>query len=116
MYPSNITVTSSGNEIVPLVLGKDGLTPPTRQFSSLDDGNVFGLPANASQVSDVNPVLQPGKYGMDFWESLSAELVTVTQPRAISKPNRYGDTYVVGDWSVGAAGNGRGGLTMLPKG
>lgn len=116
MNPSNITVVSSGNNVVPLVVGKDGLNPPTSEFSSLDDGNVFGLPANASQVSDANPVLHPDKYGMDFWESLSAELVTVTQPRAISKPNRYGDTWVVGDWGVGAAKNGRGGLTMLPEG
>lgn len=115
MYPSDITVTSSGNDVVPLILGKGGLNPPTKQFSSLDDGNIFGLPANADQISNSNPVLQPDKYGMDFWESLSAELVTITRPRAVGRSNRYGDTWIVGDWDVDGA-NGRGGLTMRPDG
>ena len=113
--PSGVKVASSGNDVKPIVLGKEGLTPPTKQFSSLDDGNIFGA-GNASQISSSNPVLQPDKYGMDFWESLSAELVTVTNPRAVGKPNKYGDTWVVGDWNVNGAGNERGGVTVLPNG
>ncbi|RJE26770.1 hypothetical protein PHISCL_00902 [Aspergillus sclerotialis] len=111
--PSGVKVTSGGNDVKPVVLGKDGLSPPTKQFSSLDDGNIFGT-GNSSQISSSNPVLQPDKYGMDFWESLSAELVTVTNPRAVGKPNKYGDTWIVGDWSVNGAGNERGGVTTLP--
>ena len=113
--PSRVTVKSSGNEVTPLILGKDGLSPPTKEFSSLDHGNIFGA-GNAGRISSANPILQPDKYGMDFWESLSAELVTVTNPRALGKPNKFGDTWVVGDWSVDGAGNERGGITVRPDG
>ena len=113
--PSKIEVSSSDNEVVPVVIGEDGLMPPTEQFSSLDDGDVYGLPKNASQISNENPLLQPSKYGMDFWESLSGELATLTGLRAITKPNQYGDTWVVGAWpSTGS--NERGGVTMRSNG
>ncbi|KAI9925635.1 hypothetical protein ASPWEDRAFT_41755 [Aspergillus wentii DTO 134E9] len=111
--PSEITVKSTSNTVSPLVLGKDGLSPPTEAFSALDVGEdgVLSVPNNVSQISSQNPILEPGKYGMDFWESLSGELVSVSGARVISTPNRYGDTWVVGDWGV-SGGNGRGGLTM----
>ncbi|EAW09508.1 endonuclease/exonuclease/phosphatase family protein [Aspergillus clavatus NRRL 1] len=112
--PSALRVTSSGNPVTPVVVGKGGLMPPTEQFSSLDGGDVLGLPNDASQISNVNPVLQPSSFGMDFWESLSGELVTVTGLRAVGKPNSYGDTGVVGDWKT-TGGNERGGLTMRAK-
>lgn len=114
-YPSGIKVQSSDNEIVAVVIGEDGRSPPTEEFSSLDYGGVYGLPNNASQISDENPVLQPDTYGMDFWESLSGELVNIRGLRAIAKPNRYGDTWVVGNWPV-TGENGRGGLTMRANG
>lgn len=114
-YPSDIKVQLSDNEVVPVVIGEDGLIPPTEEFSSLDEGDVYSLPNNASQISDENPVLEPDTYGMDFWESLSGELVSISGLRAIAKPNRYGDTWVVGDWPV-TGENGRGGLTMHANG
>ncbi|KAF7174059.1 hypothetical protein CNMCM5623_006354 [Aspergillus felis] len=98
--PSAISVVSSGNAVVPVVVGKGGRAPPTKQFSSLDGGDVLGVPNNVSQISKANPVLRPGKYGMDFWESLSGELVRVSNVRAIARPNSYGDTWVLGDWKV----------------
>jgi len=114
--PSNIKVLSSGNAVEAVVIGENaGLSPPTEQFSSLDNGDVFGLPNNASLLSDENPVLQPSLYGMDFWESLSGELVTLVAPRAISKPNSYGDTWVIGQWNS-TGENQRGGLTMSDRG
>lgn len=106
---------SSGNAVVPLVIGKDTSNPPTEQFSSLDGGDVFAVPNNVSRISVANPTLDPQKYGMDFWESLCGELVTVRKPTAIAKPNKYGDTWVVGDWQV-TGRNQRGGLTMTDKG
>lgn len=106
---------SSGNTVTPLVIGKDTSKPPTEQFSSLDKGDVFAVPNNQSLVSVTNPTLEPEKYGMDFWESLSGELVTVTKPTAIAKPNNFGDTWVTGDWKV-TGRNQRGGLTMTDKG
>ncbi|RHZ46475.1 endonuclease/exonuclease/phosphatase family protein [Aspergillus thermomutatus] len=112
--PSAITVVSSGNNVVPVAVGKGGRSPPTEQFSSLDGGDVLAVPNNVSQISSSNPVLQPGKYGMDFWESLSGELVSLSNVRAIAKPNSYGDTWVLGDWEASGE-NERGGLTMRDK-
>jgi hypothetical protein len=113
--PGNATVISSGNIVTPIVIGEGGLDPPTQQYSPLDNGDVFGLPNNASQVSAVNPDLQQRRYGLDFWESLSGELVTVRRARALSKPNRFGDTWVVGGWKT-TGDNERGGLTMTDSG
>lgn len=106
---------SSGNTVKPLVIGKDTLAPPREQFSSLDGGDIFAVPNNQSLVSVANPKLQPQKYGLDFWESLSGELVTIRRPRAVAKNNNFGDVWVVGDWKVSGE-NKRGGLTMVDKG
>lgn len=113
--PKNITVQSKGNEVVPLVIGKDTLSPPTVQYSSLDGGDVYGVPNGVANISKVNPVLEPTKYGLDFWESINGELVTVKKPVAIGRPNRFGDTWVAGDWKVSGR-NQHGGLTTTDKG
>lgn len=113
--PRNVQRLSSGNEVEPLVIGKDDLEPPTEQYSSLDNGDVFGVPNNVSQISRVNPELEPTLYGLDFWESINGELVTVLKPTAISKPNNFRDTWVVGDWRT-TGRNSRGGLTMTDRG
>ena len=105
---------STGNKVSPLVIGKDTRSPPTEQYSSLDGGDVFAVPNNVSLVSVANPELQPRKYGLDFWESLSGELVTVKKPTALSKPSSFGDTWVVGDWKV-TGRNDRDGLTITDK-
>ncbi|BCS23412.1 endonuclease/exonuclease/phosphatase family protein [Aspergillus puulaauensis] len=110
--PSSIVVKSSGNEVDPIVIGKDR-TPPTEVYSGLDgaDGDVYALPNNDSQISAKNPVLEPELYAMDFWESLSGELVSLTGLTIITKPNQYGDVFVRGDWTVSGL-NEHGGLTM----
>lgn len=113
--PTGLKVSAGTKDVEPVVIGAKGRQPPTEQFSSLDGGDILGLPNNASQIHKENPELQPDKYGMDFWESLSGELVTLTGVRAISKPNQYGDTWAVGDWKA-TGRNARGGLTMRPKG
>ena len=113
--PRNVRKISSGNKVEPLVIGKGGLDPPTEQYSSLDNGDVFGLPNNVSQISNVNPELEPDMYGLDFWASLNGELVTVRKPTAISKPNNFRDTWVVGDWRA-TGRNRRGGLTVTDRG
>ncbi|KAI4941686.1 hypothetical protein J4E91_010560 [Alternaria rosae] len=105
---------SSGTAVKPLVIGKDTRDPPNEQYSSLDGGDVFAVPNNVSQISVANPELQPKKYGLDFWESLTGELVTVKKPTALTKPNQYGDTWVAGDWKVSGR-NDRGGLTLTDK-
>jgi hypothetical protein len=105
---------SSGAVVKPLVIGKDTRDPPNEQYSSLDGGDVFAVPNNVSQISVANPELQPKKYGLDFWESLSGELVTVKKPTVLTKPNQFGDTWIAGNWKVSGR-NDRGGLTITDK-
>jgi hypothetical protein len=112
--PTLTRKVSSGNKVEPLVIGKDTLDPPTEQYSSLDGGDVFAVPNNKTLVSVANPTLEPSKYGLDFWESLSGELVTVQKPVALTKPNNFGDTWVAGNWKL-TGKNDRHGLTMTDK-
>lgn len=109
--PKITAILETGKAIEPLVIGQDTLSPPTSQYSGLDGGDVFAVPNNQSLLSVANPQLQPDLYGLDFWESLMGELVTIESPRAIGKPNQYGDTWVVGDWNT-TGDNDRTGLTV----
>jgi hypothetical protein len=113
--PTNVRKVSSGHTVKPLVIAKDTLWPPTVQYSTLDHLDVFNVPNNVSQISTVNPVLRPVLFGLDFWESINGELVTVKGARAISKPSSFRDTWVVGDWLT-TGRNARGGLTMTDRG
>lgn len=101
--PANIRVVSSDNEVKAVVLqgktsgiiGKKDVEPPREQYSGLDNGDVFAVPNNQSLVSQVNPRLDPKKYGMDFWESLSGELVTIKGVTALGRQaNSFGDQWV----------------------
>ncbi|KAK0628757.1 Endonuclease/exonuclease/phosphatase-like protein [Bombardia bombarda] len=112
--PTSVTKISSGNTVKPLVIGVDTLPPPTSLFTSLDGGDIFSYPNAVANLSVVNPVLNPALYGLDFWESLSGELVTIKNPTALVRPNSYGDTWVIGDWPV-TGRNAHGGLTMTSK-
>ncbi|EGO54179.1 hypothetical protein NEUTE1DRAFT_103639 [Neurospora tetrasperma FGSC 2508] len=112
--PSDITIVSSNNAVTPLVIGKDTLSPPTEQFTSLDEGDIYGVPNAQHNISAVNPVLKPAEYGLDFWESLTGELVTVKAPTALKIPSSYRDTWVIGDWKV-TGKNDAGSLTMSAK-
>ncbi|KAL3494369.1 Endonuclease/exonuclease/phosphatase [Aspergillus germanicus] len=111
--PSSIVVKSSGNEVTPVVIGKDR-SPPTEVYSSLDIGDIYALPNNVSRISEENPALKPDVNGLDFWESLSGELVSLTDLTIITKPNQYGDVFVRGNWAVSGL-NEHGGLTMTAK-
>ncbi|KAI1780656.1 DNase I-like protein [Hypoxylon cercidicola] len=111
--PRVTAVLERGREVEPLVIGKGTPSPPTGQYSGLDGGDVFAVPNNQSLISVANPQLEPELYGLDFWESLMGELVTIENPRAIGRPNRYGDTWVVGDWNT-TGDNDRTGLTVSP--
>ncbi|EPE06755.1 endonuclease exonuclease phosphatase family protein [Ophiostoma piceae UAMH 11346] len=118
LYSTELTVPviqswTSGNGVVPKprVIGRDTRKPPTVQFTSLDNGDIFSVPNNVSQISVVNPKLQPDRYGLDFWKSLDGDLVTIPHPVAIGKPNQYAETWMVGSWPT-TGKNGRGGLTL----
>ncbi|KAJ3551534.1 hypothetical protein NPX13_g11339 [Xylaria arbuscula] len=113
LYPTVRAVLGHNYTFAPIVLGKDR-SPPTQQLSSLDTGDAFAVPNNQSLISVANPILQPSKYGLDFWESLVGEYVTIKSPRAVGRPNQYGDTWVVGNWHT-TGDNKRGGLTITSK-
>lgn len=121
--PRNVQVVSGGNPVKPValgaqtsgIIGSKDLRPPTEQYSGLDNGDVFGVPNNVSRISQVNPQLEPTKYGMDFWESLSGELVTITDVIALGRQaNSFGDQWVYGNWTV-TGKNSRGGLTVTDR-
>lgn len=113
--PSNIVVVSSGNTFKPLIVGVDTPQPPNREFSSLDKGGVFGFPNAVTSISAANPKLDPKTSGLDFWESLVGELVTLQNVFQVSRPNKYGDVWVRGNYTVTGL-NGHGGVTMLKGG
>lgn len=83
--PQGIIVLSRGNTVTPVpiggsttgVIGRRSTEPPKSEYTYLDNGDVFGYPNNVSLISVVNPMLQPRLYGLDFWESLSGEYVTI---------------------------------------
>lgn len=112
--PSNIQILSRNNSVVPLIIGQDTTNPPTIQYSSLDGGDVYALPNGVANVSTVNPVLDPENYGLDFWESLSGELVTIHNVSVVSRPNSFDEFWVIGDWPVTGLSE-RGSLTMSPQ-
>ena len=121
--PRNVQVVSNDNPVEPVVIGtqtsgvigdKD-LFPPTEQYSGLDNGDVFGVPNNVSLISKVNPQVKPTEYGMDFWESLSGELVEIQGVTALGRQaNRFGDQWVYGNYTV-TGRNSRGGLTVTDR-
>ncbi|KAG2009844.1 endonuclease/exonuclease/phosphatase, variant 2 [Coprinopsis cinerea AmutBmut pab1-1] len=110
--PANITKLSTNNVVTPVVLGRDRF-PPTRYFSSLDVGpdGFLSIPNNSSRVQVVNATLQPDKYGLDFWESLEGQLVTIPGPIVTNFQNNFGEFWVYGRWPV-TGRNNRGGLTI----
>lgn len=112
MYPTDLQVVSQGNKVTPILVGKgkDGLQPPTEEFSALDGGDIFAIPNDQAKFADTT-LLQPSKYGLDFWESLSGELVSIDGPVALGESSRYGDIWIRGNWKVTGL-NSRGGLTI----
>jgi hypothetical protein len=110
--PTGIAVLSSNNTVTPVILGKDR-NPPTQYLSSLDVGpdGFLSVPNNSSQITVVNSTLEPEKYGVDFWESLEGQLVTIPKPIAANFQNSYGEFWVYGDWKT-TGKNGRGGLSI----
>lgn len=113
--PTNVQVVSSGNTVKAYVIGEDTPNPPTEQYSSLDGGDIFAVPNDAFRITVEDPLLQPAEYGLDFWQSLNGELVTVKTPVGVTRPNQFGDTWVLGTWPT-TGRNSHDGITMTDKG
>ncbi|KAJ3573209.1 hypothetical protein NP233_g2573 [Leucocoprinus birnbaumii] len=110
--PTNIVVHSSNNTFPIVILGKDR-SPPTQQLSALDVGpdGFLSVPNNVSRIDTVDAELLPDRYGMDFWESLEGQIVTIRNPTATNFENQFGEFWVYGDWPV-TGKNGRGGISI----
>ncbi|KZT73124.1 DNase I-like protein [Daedalea quercina L-15889] len=108
----DIIVFSRGNHVKPVLLGEDR-TPPYGQPSAYDDGpdGWLSIPNNVTRLEAENATLRPDLYGLDFWESLEGQLVTVPSPVAANFPDRFGAVWVYGAWPVSGL-NSRGGLTV----
>lgn len=111
-FPTNITVLSSGNPIVPIVLGQDR-SPPTHHFSSLESGpdGYLSVPANQSLQDMPDRRLQPATYGLDFWESLEGHVVTIPSPISLGFGTPFKEFWVRGNWPATGI-NSRGGLSI----
>lgn len=115
--PSKVVVVSSNNIVNPIILGNTNNAthrkPPLVSFTSLDAGpdGWLSMPNNVSLIEPTNATLQPDVYGLDFWESLEGQLVTVPGPVALNFPDRYGSFWAHGDWEVNGK-NARGGLSL----
>lgn len=102
--PRNTRVIATDGIVEPVILGRPGnnkiinranLQPPTEQYSELDGGDVFAVPNDVARIQGLNPRLNPNKFGMDFWESLSGELVTIQGAVALGRQaNSFGDQWV----------------------
>lgn len=109
--PSNVQVLSQNNTVTPRVIGQDTPNPPTTQYTSLDGGDIYAVPNNVANLSSSNPLLDPLSFGLDFWESLSGELVAIRNVTIVSRPNSYGEFWITGGWPV-TGRSSRGSLTM----
>ncbi|KAI1797347.1 DNase I-like protein [Ganoderma leucocontextum] len=111
-YVTALTTISGGHTVVPLVLGEDR-TPPSNQLSALDVGRDgwLSVPSNLTLLESVNATLRPDEFGLDFWESLEGQLVTVKSPAAAQFSDRFGSVWVYGNWPT-TGKNERGGRTI----
>lgn len=111
-HPTNLHVLSSDNYVIPVIIGQHRI-PPVTSLTPLDDGadGWLSVPNNVTMNEAVNATLQPDRYGLDFWESLEGQLITIKSPVAVSFPDRFGSFWVHGDWAVNGK-NSRGGLSL----
>lgn len=85
---ADILVDSVGNALPEaVVIGPDGITPPTE---TIEDDNFTSF--------------DPETDGIDFWESLEGQLVTIQNPVAVDSTNRFGELFT-------AASDGAGNLS-----
>lgn len=100
---------SSGNVYAATVLGASAVQPPNLQYTVLDNGDAYRGPDATSLICTRNSTLNT-KYGIDFWESMIGQYVSISKPIALGLNTPTGDVWVRGDWAVTGL-NGAGGLT-----
>ncbi len=100
-----VTVLSGGNPLPTVVIGEDR-RPPTRV---IDDDST-------TSVEAADAVFDPGNDGIDFWESLEGQRLSVARAVAVGPTNSFGEVAVVSEsWRVGLR-TARGGILVRQLG
>jgi predicted extracellular nuclease len=101
----SVTVVSSGNALPsPTVLGTGGRTPPPEVIEDDATGSV-----------ETSGVFDPAQDGIDFYESLEAMRVQVSNAVVVGPSNQFGEIPVVGDGGASAGvRTARGGVVIRP--
>ena len=86
------TRLSSGNALPTAVVIGNGFVPPS------------AIAPNVGNVETSGHTLQPGTYGMDFYESLEGMRVSLPSAVAVAPRNSFGEVAVVAGSQIGAAG------------
>ena len=85
VYFHNVQLISRGNPVKPIslevstfdIIDDKDMHPPTEQYNKLNNDDVFEISNEVARIFEVNAQLKLTKYGMDFFQSLFGELVTV---------------------------------------
>jgi predicted extracellular nuclease len=81
-----VTVTASGQPLPPaVVVGPGGLVPPATVIE--DDAS--------GDVETTATAFDPATDGLDFWEALEGERISVTDAQVVGPTNTFGETEVV---------------------
>ncbi len=81
-----VTVTGSGQALpAPVVVGPGGRVPPSTVIENDASGD----------VETTETAFDPANDGLDFWESLEGELVTINDAQVVGPTNRFDETSVV---------------------
>ena len=99
----DITVLSSGNDLPEAILiGPNGILPPNEVVISPDelpeDGSIQPPTATINLQDaddDAANLFDPTEDGIDFYETLEGQLVTIENPAAISATDGFGQTFVL---------------------
>ena len=96
-----VTMTASGQALPAAVLvGPGGRVPPSTVIENDASGD----------VETTETAFDPAEDGLDFWESLEGELVTINDAQVVGPTNRFDETSVVPPGST--ARTTRGGIVL----
>jgi uncharacterized protein len=80
-----VTVTASGQSLPPaVVVGPGGRVPPSTVIENDANGDV-----------ETTDAFDPANDGLDFWESLEGERISIADLQVVGPTNRFGETEVV---------------------
>jgi predicted extracellular nuclease len=100
-----VTVVSAGNPLPTVVIGEDR-RPPT---SVIDDDST-------TTVEATDAVFDPGNDGIDFWESLEGQRLSVARAVAVGPTSSFGEIAVVSQSPSVGLRTARGGIVVRQLG